>query len=56
MVDKASSTNFRGKLQFVNSTKIIIFDLTKILLSKSLVFMYCLIAEVMHYHSFFLQN
>ena len=53
MVDKASSTNFRGKLQIVNSTKILILDLTKILLSKSLIFMDCLIAEVIHYHSFF---
>ena len=32
------STNFRDKLPFVNSTKSLIFDLTKILLSKCSVF------------------
>ena len=42
------STNFRDKLPFVDSTKSLIFDLTKILLPKRLVFTYSLIAKVMH--------
>ena len=45
----AYSTNFRDKLPFVNSTKSLIFDLTKILLPKRLVLTYSLIAKVMHY-------
>ena len=34
---KKSTRNFRDKLQFVNLTKRLMFDLTKILLSKSLI-------------------
>ena len=41
--------NFRDKLPFVNSTKSLIFDLTKILLPKHLVLTYSLIAKVMYY-------
>ena len=41
------------KLPFVNSTKILIFDLTKILLSKHLVLIYSLIAKVMQYQILF---
>ena len=40
--------NFRDKLPFVNSTKSLIFDLTKILLPKHLVLTYSLIAKVMY--------
>ena len=40
---------FKIKLAFVNSTKSLIFDLTKILLPKRLVLTYSLIAKVMHY-------
>ena len=43
------SPNFRDKLPFVNSTKSLIFDLTKILLPKHLVLAYSLIAKVMYY-------
>ena len=38
---------------FVNSTKSLIFDLTKILLPIRLVLTYRLIAKVMHYHALF---
>ena len=47
------STNFRDKLPFVNWTKSLIFDLTKIPLSKCLVLTYGLIAKVMHYQIIF---
>ena len=40
-------------MPFVNLTKSIIFDLMTILLSKRLIFLYCLIAKVMHYHNLF---
>ena len=39
--------NFRHKLPFVNSTKSLIFDLTKILLPKYLVLTYSFIAKVL---------
>ena len=45
--------NFRDKLSFVNSTKSLIIDLTKILLPKHLVLAYSLIAKVMHYQILF---
>ena len=45
------STNFRDKLQFVNSMKRLIFDLTKIPLLKCLICTYCLTAEVVHDHN-----
>ena len=48
-------TNSRDKLQFVNSTKRLIYDLTKILLPKHLNFIYCLIALVIYYQSLFLE-
>ena len=47
------SANFRDKLPFVNSTKRLIFDLTKILLPKRLVLTYGLIAKVMYYQILF---
>ena len=43
----------RDKVPFVNSTKSLIFDLTKILLPKRLVLTYSLIAKVMHYQILF---
>ena len=46
-------TNFRHKLPFVNSMKSVIFDLTKILLPKCLIIIYCMIAKVMHYQMLF---
>ena len=36
-ISQKSTRNFRDKLQFVNLTKRLMFDLTKILLSKSLI-------------------
>ena len=45
----ACSTNFRDKLPFLNATKSLIFDSTKVLLPKRLVLTYSLIAEVMYY-------
>ena len=47
------SKNFRDKLPFVNSTKSLIFDSTKILLPKRLVVTYSLTAKVMHYQILF---
>ena len=47
------STNFRDKLPFVNLTKSLIFDLTKILLNKRLVLTYSLIVKVMLYQILF---
>ena len=44
-------TNFRDKLQFINWTTRVIFDLTKILMPKNLISICCLIAEVIHYQS-----
>ena len=41
-----SSTNFRDKLQFVNSVKPSVFDLTKILFLKCLFSKYRLIVKV----------
>ena len=38
-------------MPFVNSKKSFIFDLTKILLPKCLILVYCLIARAMHYQS-----
>ena len=45
----ARQTLNRDKLPFVNSTKSLIFDLTKILLPKRLILTYGLIAKVMYY-------
>ena len=45
--------NVRDKLPFVNSTKSLILDLTKILLPKHLVLTYSLIVKVMHYQILF---
>ena len=46
-------TNFRDKLPFVNSTKSLTFDLTKIVLPKLLILIYCLIEKVVHYQMLF---
>ena len=45
---KVSWTNFRHKLQCVNSVKRLVFDLTKILLLKCLISIYRLIDEVLN--------
>ena len=45
--------NVRDKLPFVNSTKSLIFDLTKTLLPNCLVLTYSLIAKVMRYQVLF---
>ena len=52
-VNVPCSTNFRDKLPFVNSTKSLIFDLTKILLAKRLVLTYSSIAKVIQYQILF---
>ena len=46
-IKKKRSTNFRDKLQFVNSMKPLVFDLTKIPILKCLVSTSRLIAEVL---------
>ena len=46
-------TNFRDKLPFMNLTKSLILDLTKILLPKRLVLTYSLIANVIYYQILF---
>ena len=46
-------SNFRDKLPFVNLTKSLIFELTKVLLPKRLVLTYSLIAKVMNYQILF---
>ena len=45
--------NFPDELPLVNSTKSLIFDLTKMLLPKRLILAYSLIAKVMHYQILF---
>ena len=46
-------TDFRDKLPFVDSTKSLMFDLTKILWPKRLVLTYSFIAKVTHHHILF---
>ena len=46
-------TNFRDKYPFVNSTKSLIFDLTKTQLPKHLILRYCLVAKIIHYQILF---
>ena len=53
VIERPLSTNFEDKLRFANSTKTLIFDLTKIQLPKHLVLTYSLIAKVMHYQILF---
>ena len=50
---KTCTTNSRDKLSLINSKKSLIIDLTTILLPKRLILIYCLIAMVMHYQSFY---
>ena len=45
---KVSSTNFRDKLQFVNSVKRLVFDLTNTLFLKRLISIPRLIVEVLN--------
>ena len=48
-----SKTNFRDRLQFVNSVKRIVFDLTKIPFLKCLISVYLLIVEVLNVQNLF---
>ena len=45
---KVSSTNYRDQLQFVNSVKRLVFDLTKIPFLKRLISISRLIVEVLN--------
>ena len=45
---QVSSTNFRDKLQHLNSVKRLVFDLTKIPFLKCLISIYCLMVEVLN--------
>ena len=45
---QVSSTNFRDKLQFVNSVKCLVFDLTKIPFLKCLICTYRLIVDILN--------
>ena len=53
---KVSSTNLRDKLQFVNSLKRLVFDLTKILFLKRLIGISRLIDEVLNYQNLFTES
>ena len=51
-----SSTNFRDKLQFVNSVKRVVFDLMKVPFLKCLISIYCLIIEVLNDQNLFTES
>ena len=51
-----SWTNFRDKLQFVNSVKRLVFDLTKISFLKCLISRYRLIVEVLNDQNLFTES
>ena len=53
---KVSSTNFQGKLQFVNSVKRLAFDLTKILFLNRLIGIARLTAEVLNDENLFTES
>ena len=53
---KASSTNFRDKLQFVNLVKCLVFDLTKIPFLKCLISVHDLILEVLSDQNLFTES
>ena len=53
---KVSWTNFRDKLQFVNSLKRLVFDLTKIPFLKCLISIYLLIVEVLNDQNLFTES
>ena len=53
---KVSSTNLRGKLQFVNSVIRLIFDLTQIPFLKCLINAYRLIVEVFNDQNLFMES
>ena len=53
---KISWTNLRDKLQFVNSVKRLVFDLTKIPFLKRLIGISCLIAEVRNDQNLFTES
>ena len=49
-------SNFRDKLQFVNSVERLVFDLTKIPFLKYLISAYCLIVEVLNDQNLFTES
>ena len=51
-----SSTNFRDKLQFVNSVKRLVFNLTKIPFIQCLISIYRLIVEVLNDQNLFTKS
>ena len=53
---KVSSTNLRDKLQFVNSVKRLVFDLTKIPFLKRLIGISRLIVEVLNDQNLFTES
>ena len=53
---QVSSSNFRDKLQFVNSMKRLVFDLTKIPFLKCLINIYRLIIEVLNDQNLFTES
>ena len=53
---KVSSTNLRDKLQFVNSVKRLVFDLTKISFLKHLMSISRLIVEVLNDQNHFTES
>ena len=52
----SSTTNFRDKLQFINSMKHSVFDLTKIPFLKGLISTYHLIVEVLNDQNLFTES
>ena len=50
---KVSSTSLRDKLQFVNSVKLLVFDLTKIPFLKGSIGISRLIVEVLNNQNFY---
>ena len=54
--NKVSSTNLRDKLQFVNSVKSLVFNLTKIPFLKRLICIPRLIAEVLNDQNLFTES
>ena len=51
-----SSTSFRDQLQFLNSVKRLVFDLTKIPFLKCLISIYHLIVEVLNDQNIFTES
>ena len=53
---KVSLANLQDKLQFVNSLKRLLFDLTKIVFLKGLISISCLIVEVLNDQNLFTES